>query len=167
MFNLFGGVFLLLLLNALLFFFLTQDSLRKRVETLKLNIGWSLICSLFEIYTGRTNDMWVYDDCLSILRSSKDSLLNSYTSIGRLKEKWFDDSNLAPWAPFNYFSTRRERVCIFILRFRFFHYVALFLSHSWLLNSLSGFLKWSFAYFYFFIFAVTKVVDYCALFCCT
>lgn len=29
--------------------------LRKRVET-KLNIGWSLICSLFEIYTATTMD---------------------------------------------------------------------------------------------------------------
>lgn len=35
------------------------------------------------------------------LRCQNVPTLDAYTSIVRLKEKWFDDSNLAPWAPFN------------------------------------------------------------------
>lgn len=101
-----------------LFFFLTQDTLRKIVETLKLNIGWSLICSLFEIYTGAQTICE-----LIVCRFWALQKIHCWIRIHWSVDWKKNDLMIQIW-PLELhsiiFSMRKERVCIFILRFRFF-----------------------------------------------
>lgn len=68
------------------------------------------VCSLIR------RDVWFLRYIWSFQRQDP---LDSFTSIGRLKEKWFDDSNFGPLSSIQLFSqhTHQCRCCVFVFHF--------------------------------------------------
>lgn len=121
------------------------------------------VCSLIR------RDVWFLRYIFSIWSLQRQDPLDSFTSIGRLKEKWFDDSNFGPLSSIQLFSqhTHQCRCCVFV-----FHFVVcvsfLEISLSGLffifLNGASHIFCWLLFLYIFFCIFICRYHNYCALF---